>query len=340
MIYICELIKKTNWKIAVLFSALLSFFSQFNIYQPNAEITFQHQFFTWSAIFLFLLCSWVVNSVLTLYFKQRFKSVKSIEKTIGILLFNIFLLALLIMLSKTILFQNYIIFNYSIAHIFFRGTASILLIFITQFALNTNAKAQEVTIQNEMLKTENIKAQFEILRQQVNPHFLFNSLSTLRSMIRTKNEKSEVFVLKLSEIYRKLLLKRNDDFVTLKEEIGFINDYSFMLFARFDNMLQIKIEIQQEALEMKLPTFSLQVLLENCVKHNIISRESPLVVRIFNTNTESVTIENNLQPKIGNEEHSGYGLPNLVQRYSLLGFPDGVSVFSTENLFRVKIKLF
>jgi LytS/YehU family sensor histidine kinase len=220
-----------------------------------------------------------------------------------------------------------------------RGVVSIIFICIFQYALNTNKKAQEALLQNQKLKTENILAQFEILRQQVNPHFLFNSLSTLRSMIRSNNKNAEIFILKLSEIYRQLLLKREKEVVSLKEELDFINDYMFMLSERYDTMLTLNIDIPEYLLKLKIPTFSLQLLLENCIKHNVISQDRPLKIKIFFTNPESLIIENNFQPKLTQSEKSGFGLQNLKQRYSLLGEPDGIHVFSDESVFRVKIKL-
>lgn len=190
-----------------------------------------------------------------------------------------------------------------------------------------------------MLKTENVRSQFEILRQQVNPHFLFNSLSTLRSMVRSKDPKSEEFVLRLSEIYRQLLAKRQFDTVPLKEELEFVNDYLFMLSSRFGAALKIIIDIPEESLLFRVPTFSLQLLLENCIKHNVISAEKPLEIKLF-ASSGFVTIENHVQPKQTEAEHSGYGLENLIQRYKLLGFAEnGVFVFSDDDVFRVRLKL-
>jgi len=194
-------------------------------------------------------------------------------------------------------------------------------------------------LQNQMLKTENIRAQFEILRQQISPHFLFNSLSTLRSMIRSSNNNAEEFVIKLSDIYRLLLLKKEKDTVTLKEELELIEDYSFLLFARYENMLGIDVDIPENLLNENIPTFSLQLLLENCVKHNIVSKDKPLHIKIYDSGINSVTVENNLQQKVASGDSSGLGLQNLIKRYELLGMSEGVKIFSDKSVFRVKIKL-
>jgi LytS/YehU family sensor histidine kinase len=190
-----------------------------------------------------------------------------------------------------------------------------------------------------MLKTENLRAEFEILKQQISPHFLFNSLSSLRSMIRTSNKNAEDFVIKLSDTYRLLLANKERDTVSLKEELEFIKDYSFLLFARYENMLSIEFDIADDLLDIKIPTFTLQLLVENCVKHNIVSKERPLNIKIHNFGPDSLCVENNLQQKINWGEESGHGLQNLRKRYELLGISDGVQMFSDESVFRVKIKL-
>ena len=190
-----------------------------------------------------------------------------------------------------------------------------------------------------MLKTENIRSQFEILKQQISPHFLFNSLSTLHSMIRLQNPKSEQFVIKLSEMYRQLLVKRQLDFVTVREELSFVNDYIYMLNARFDKMLDITINIPEEIMNRIIPTFSLQLLLENCMKHNVVSYEKPLHIKISMSGSDAIAIENNIQAKVSHVEKSGYGLESLLKRYALLGSPDGVVVHSDAELFRVTIQL-
>ena len=244
-------------------------------------------------------------------------------------------MALSLLISNTFRIDR----DYDYIYLTFRGIASIAIIYLVQFTLNLNARNQTVLLQNEMLKTENIRTQFEILRQQISPHFLFNSLSSLRSMIRSSNKNAEEFVIKLSDIYRLLLANKEIDTITLKEELDFIEDYSFLLFARFENMILINIEIPQDLFKFKIPTFTLQLLLENCVKHNIVSKENPLHIKIYDSGVNSISVENNLQQKIKSGEESGIGLQNIVKRYDLLGVSNGVQIFSDESVYRVKIKL-
>ncbi len=338
-----QILQRNNWKIAVLFSAVLPLF--------NIIITSQHRVFNnFSQLltnalftFAFLLTSWFVNSYLTVYFQQFKKKNALINKIILVVILNAILLAFFILTMVFILREinekSLPNREYALFMIILKGAVSIALIYIIQNLMNTRAREQQITLQNEMLKSENLRAQFEILRQQVNPHFLFNSLSTLRSMVRSKDSNSEEFVIKLSEMYRQLLDKQQKELVPLKEELDFVNDYLFMLSSRFDDMLKIIFDVPEETQNLKIPTFSLQLLLENCIKHNIISSEHPLEVKVFATLPDSLTVENHLQPKITKAESSGYGLQNLIQRYNLLGYPDGVFIFSDDNVFRVKLKL-
>ncbi|MEN6617964.1 MAG: histidine kinase [Rikenellaceae bacterium] len=334
--------RKTNWKIALIFSAFLSAFNLLNNSQYYSDTNFSSIVLSWCGTFLFLFVSWYAISFLTKFLEKSTRNISLIEKILIMVVCTATLLAIFFIVGVIVRKElSGLVPRKDNVHFFIvlRGFVSIFIIYIFQYALNSDAKTREISLQNQMLKTENIRTQFEILRQQMNPHFLFNSLSTLRSMIRSNNKNSEIFVIKLSEIYRQLLLKREKEIVPLHEELDFVNDYSFMLLSRFEKMLSIEIDIQKELMHLKIPTFSLQLILENCIKHNVISREKPLSIKIFNTSAESITVENNFQPKLSQTEQSGFGLQNLVKRYTLLGYPDGVCVFSDDTVFRIKLKL-
>ena len=328
-----------NWKLAILFSAILSLFGVITNTTPLSDFDIFLILPTWFSPFSFLLVAWYLNSIITnkLFFNDKKWNLTS--KILIVFLSNCFLLILFtfvsIFISKTFNLER----EYNYIYLIARGSVSIAIIYLVQYTLNLNARNQSVLLQNQMLKTENIRAQFEILRQQISPHFLFNSLSSLRSMIRSSNKNAENFVIKLSDIYRLLLANKEIDTITLKEELEFIEDYSFLLFARFENMLHIDIDIPQNLFKYKIPTFTLQLLLENCVKHNIVSKENPLHIKIYDSGVKSISVENNLQPKIKAGEKSGIGLQNLIKRYELLGVSNGVQIFSDESVYRVKIKL-
>lgn len=328
-----------NWKIGVAFSALLPLFGILSQSENQMNLAMQSFLLVWLGSFLFLIIAWFLNTKLASLFLSSPKKWNLASKILIISLSNGLLLSLLIFLNSVggESVNNNREINFVV--MFFRGGVAVAMIYLIQFILNLNVRNQSISLQNQMLKTENIRAQFEILKQQISPHFLFNSLSTLRSMIRSSNKNAENFVIKLSDIYRLLLLNKEKDTVSLKDELELIDDYSFLLFARYENMLSINIDIPEKILNYNIPTFSLQLLLENCVKHNIVSKEKPLHVKIYDSGINSITVENNLQQKTLADNDSGLGLKNLTKRYNLLGVPEGVKIFSDESVFRVKIKL-
>lgn len=332
-------INTKNWKLAVLFSAIFSLFGVYTKSTHQSDLNLLQILSDWLLSFSFLLLAWYLNSVITNLLFSPDKKWNLISKILLIILSNSLLLISFILLSILISKVFHLERDYNYFFLIVRGCVSIAILYIVQYTLNQNERNQSILLQNQILKTENIRAQFEVLKQQISPHFLFNSLSSLRSMIRSSDKNAENFVLKLSDIYRLLLANKQRDAITLKEEIAFIENYSFLLFERHENMVHLEIDIPPDLLEYRIPTFALQLLLENCVKHNIVSKEKPLYIKIYDSGVQSISVENNLQKKILEGEESGNGLQNLIKRYDLLGVSNGVQVFSDESIHRVKIKL-
>jgi len=154
-----------------------------------------------------------------------------------------------------------------------------------------------------------------------------------------KDDRAEPFILQLSDLYRQLLGKNTSQTVTLDEELEFLRSYIYMLQARFESLLHIDIDIWPDSMNRKIPAFSLQLLVENCIKHNIISSARPLYIRIFQQQEDSIIIENNLQTKPSADESSGIGLDNLHKRYELLQIHAGVTIQKTDTKFSVTLQL-
>lgn len=216
---------------------------------------------------------------------------------------------------------------------------AILYIAIIQ-SLRSAKDREKFRVENISLQSENLKAQLNQLRQQVNPHFLFNSLSTLRSMVRANDPQSEEYILKLSDVYRQILQKRESAVVTLDEELEFLKAYIYLLKLRHENGLTVEITINNESLSYCLPAFSLQLLLENCIKHNVVSEAHPLNIRIFQPDESVIVVANNYQPKNTSDESFGLGTENLKTRYELLGIAGGIRIEQTGTYYRTTLKLF
>ncbi|MFT3738760.1 MAG: histidine kinase [Breznakibacter sp.] len=332
-----------HWAIGVLFSISLPAF--------NITINSQHKtnpdtgkiLISAFVTFLFLMGSWVLNAHLIHSFGRPSSSrLQKLARAVAVVLCNTVLLALFLYFGTRVVrnwTQPSLAANVSYWLIAIKALVSIGLMYIIQYALISVKRAQEVSLQNEKLKTENLRAQFEILRQQINPHFLFNTLSALRAMVRANHPNSERFVIKLSDMYRSMLQKRQDETTSLRDEIAHIKDYAFLLEARFGPSLTWQIDVPDQLMSRLLPTFSLQLLVENCIKHNQISSSLPLAIRIYSPLPDHVAVANQMQPKITREAGSGYGLSNLTERYKLLGCPDGPLVSMDDNLFVVSLKL-
>lgn len=191
----------------------------------------------------------------------------------------------------------------------------------------------------EMATFQKEKAQFslELLRTQINPHFLFNNLNTLSSLIYIDQDKAAAFLRKLSGVYRSILEYRNKEVITLSEELSFFNDYKELLEIRFENMLFFKVAIDEKLYNRHIIPLTLQMLAENAIKHNVLSQNRPLHITI-ESNGEYLFVENNYQPKEVLEYSSGLGLKMIENRFAYLSkLP--VIIDKTSAHFLVKIPL-
>lgn len=214
-----------------------------------------------------------------------------------------------------------------------------ILFFIIQFALKANESISKLQLEKEQIQTENYKVQLQELRTKVEPHFLFNSLNTLRTMIRNNHPGSEKFVMSLSNFYRLTLNLNKASTTLLKDEIDILKSYLFVLQTRNEGAIKVMIEVEENLLLKELPTLSLQILAENCFKHNRTSSSKPLEISIYTDDNNYILVKNNRLPKLTIGEISGFGLENIAQRYALLKIPDGIVLNATDDFFEVKLKL-
>lgn len=200
------------------------------------------------------------------------------------------------------------------------------------------SKLKQSLLESEQLKRANVQAQLDTLKSQVNPHFLFNSLNTLSSIIPEDQPKAVDFVQKLSKVYRYILEIRDQEAISLEEELECLDAYSFLLKSRFGDNISIDININPALYQNRIVPLSLQILLENAVKHNIISRAKPLKVEIFNEKNNLLIIRNNLQPKDQVIHSTNTGLQNIKDRYRLLSDKE-VIIMVTDKYFTVSVPI-
>lgn len=193
-------------------------------------------------------------------------------------------------------------------------------------------------LEAEKLKKENMEAQFDMLRNQINPHFLFNNLNALSSLIYTDQDAAARFVEELSGVYRYLLENKYKTIVPLKTEIAFIDAYIFLLKVRFRENLKFDIKIPEQYHNRQLPPLTLQMLVENAIKHNIVSREEPLSIKVFVDEKEYLVVSNNLQRRPDTANSTGTGLNNIISRYRYFtGKP--VHISTSESCFTAQLPL-
>ena len=173
------------------------------------------------------------------------------------------------------------------------------------------------------------QAQFESLKNQINPHFLFNSLNVLASLVQVDADLSEKFIDQLARSYRYLLEQKDKDLVPLKTEIDFVHSFTFLLKIRFEEKLKVNIRLDPETLGYYIAPLTLQLLIENAVKHNVISAETPLVIDIYNEGDDFLVVSNNLQLRDILLPSTGVGQNNIKSRYKL--FTKTEVVFTVDN---------
>lgn len=206
----------------------------------------------------------------------------------------------------------------------------------TLFELND--RWQRVAMQNEVLKRDQSMARFEALKQQVSPHFLFNSFATLNWLIRDDPAAAERFVQKMSQVYRYVLHQGEQRSVPLGEELAFVESYLYLLHMRFEQNLRVTIDVPANLHAWRLPPLAIQTVIENAVKHNIISQEQPLTIHL-SAEPGTFTVRNTLQPRLSPEAPSGVGLKNLNARFHFLGRA-GLVAQPHDGYFIVTLPLF
>ena len=187
----------------------------------------------------------------------------------------------------------------------------------------------------QKLREEKLIFQYETLKSQVNPHFLFNSLNTLLSLVRTEPELSEKFVQKLSSIYRYTLENREKELVPISAELDFVNDYFYLQKIRDNEKIEMKTELNISKNALIVPV-SLQLLVENALKHNTSTRKQPLEIVIHNEGIDKLVVRNNLQVKTQLADSSKIGLKNLNERCRLI-LNREIEILETADEFIVKV---
>ncbi|GAB2538685.1 sensor histidine kinase [Spirosoma aerophilum] len=192
-------------------------------------------------------------------------------------------------------------------------------------------------METEELKKANIQSQLDALKMQINPHFLFNNLNSLSSLISIDAEQADMFLNELSSVYRYMLQQNKRDLCPLSDEMNFIHAYFHLLKTRYGNAIYMESSVEPKYLCYLIPTLTLQLLFENAIKHNVILADRPLTIRVF-TKEGRLFVENNRQVKKVVVHSNRIGLQNIIMKYKLLG-QLSVIIRDEDNMFSVSLPL-
>lgn len=190
----------------------------------------------------------------------------------------------------------------------------------------------------EELKRMNALAQLQAIKSQVNPHFLFNNLNVLSGMVIKDNPRANRFIEEFSKVYRYILNAQDIELVELEKELAFIKPYVYLLQQRYPEGLEVRIGIPTQYHACYIIPVALQMLIENAIKHNVISRNRPLHIEVMTTGTETLVVRNNRQPRRSVEQSNRIGLNNIAQRYEMICGRQ-IAVHKTREVFEVALPL-
>ena len=193
-------------------------------------------------------------------------------------------------------------------------------------------------LEAEELKSAQALAELQLIKSQVNPHFLFNNLNVLSALVMQNHSEANRFIEEFSKVYRYIMHNHENELVPLKTELHYINPYIFLLQKRFGDGLQVSIDIPDTYSDRLIIPAALQMLIENAIKHNVVSRSRPLQISLHANGNNSIVITNNLQVKQSTEPSTGIGLRNIMKRYELVSDRE-VGIMKNESGFTVTLPL-
>lgn len=293
-------------------------------------------------ITIVILIIWEVNKVIDKWLNIKYSWIENSKQRlfaqgIAFTAFTSIVLFLLMFSLHQIKFGDGRIINHKMRELFFPALFFALALIVIYVSINFFKAWKKSLLEVEKYKTQSTEAQLQNLKNQINPHFLFNNLSVLTSLVYQNQDRAAEFINELSKVYRYVLDNKNSALVTLKEELDFLHHYSYLLKIRFEDAISFTVNIDEKDKLGYLPPMCLQMLVENTIQHNEASQENPLKVNIY-TKNNALTIENNIQLRSDKPESSRTGLKNIQSRYAY--FADkNVEISNNGKIFKVTLPL-
>ncbi len=320
---------------------VLSFITDYLFNKSFVRFPFGEAFIHWSISLFFTICNWFIIRKVIILLRIKYTRLKDVGKRLALLFLAIVGTVLLVDFFGNIMLSFIFGKNYN------AQSSSLILLPIIIISTMTMAiyeaiyyyiRLKKSIIEREQVKQAMVQAELDTLKNQAQPHFLFNTLNTLRDIIdQNPKEDAKEFVDKLANVYRFILESGNANLIALREEVKFSQSYIHIQSERFGKNLSVDWNIPDTALNLMVVPMSLQLLLENAIKHNTISRAKPLLITVRLEN-DHVIVSNKLQPKSTQIPSTKVGLKNIKKRYHLIA---GKSVVIEKNdaEFRVHLPL-
>jgi len=336
--------KRTALKLSLIISMILiciMFFSL--IYARSRDLTLGlhvlNIFFSFKSVSAFFF------NTLLLYclFRFQFWIINKPKKTskkgglitfAGSLLFALILSPLFAQIQWRLLKEPVPLNLYLTIH-FVKDMTVLVITFLFTSLLYMWDQHRKTLIENQKLSMESLQHRYEALRNQVEPHFLFNSLNTLNGLIGYDDDKAHEYVEELSSVFRYTMQSKK--IISLEEELNFVQSYIYLMKIRYDDALQVTFQTDDKCLGYYILPFGLQLLVENAIKHNVISKKYPLSIIIETTDSDNLKVKNSVRLK-PESPNSGIGLANLNERYRLI-FNEEIGISRNETFFTVEIPL-
>lgn len=336
-----------NHKYRYLFILILSLFTYLNTelcrvyYYFNIEVKW---YYALATITMITFCTWEANRLIQYLFEKKSDSQKNKFKVLAIFFFagciaTIITTTFIVLTISSLLDRN----TYSELvvplklNLIYASLANLL--FHLMNAITFYFKKYKTTwMKAEEFKRMSSQAELQAIKNQVNPHFLFNNLNVLSSLVLQNNTEANRFIEEFSKVYRYILNNQEKEVIELSTELHYIENYIFLLQKRFTEGLQVSIDVPLAYRNLQIVPAALQMLIENAIKHNIVSRHKPLLIDIQVYADNTLMISNNIQPKQTIEQSTGIGLQNIVKRYGFIS-DRKVVISNFKNSFTVILPL-
>ena len=330
------------FKISVLLTIVIAIVSKIIFWERDFEWHGQLEFVGVNFIFVFVLT--LVNIYYNKYISSKYSWETQTQKrlwigAIGSIILTVISFGLIRMFISLVVYEktlsDFIAGEKSSYYIIALVITLVVSLFFHAFYFYK--ALQEKKVKEQKIIAGTASAKFDALKNQLDPHFLFNSLNVLTSLIEEDPIQAQKFTTSLSKVYRYVLEQKNKDLVTVEEELQFAKTYVKLLKMRFEDSIHLEIPEHSNNPEAKIVPLSLQLLLENAVKHNVVTSAKPLYIRVYEEEG-SLVVENNLQEKQVVKKSSGVGLQNIQQRYRILTDRQ-VQIAESTSDFKVKLPL-